>query len=128
MKAIQELIGYFERRGKLKPVQIDKLLERGYLAFDAPPHLLGLCEQVGQTYYFRVSGTENGNVWGTDVYTADSALASAAIHAGAVKAGETGVIKVTAVEPLKQYHGMTRNGVTSHSFGAYGTAFRVEGV
>ena len=88
MKAIQELIGYFERRGKLKPAQIDKLLQRGYLAFDAPPHMVGLCDQVGQTYFFRVQGEDRGNLWGTDVYTGDSSLAAAALHAGAVKAGK----------------------------------------
>jgi hypothetical protein len=128
MKAIQELIGYFERRGKLKPAQINKLLERGYLAFDAPAHLQGLCDQVGQTYYFRVQGQDSGNVWGTDVYTADSALASAALHAGAVKSGQAGVVKVTVVPAPKQYQGSTQNGITSHGFGAYGSAYRVEAV
>lgn len=126
MKVIQELVAYFERRGKLKPAQLDRLLRQGFLAVDAPANLVGLCEKVGETYYFRVCGEDAGTVWGTDTYTADSNLAAAAVHAGAVALGETRVLQVTVVEPLPQYQGSTRNGVTSHSFGPYHTAFRVE--
>jgi LCCL domain len=128
MKVIQELIAYFERRGKLTPKQIDKLLEQGVLATDAPNNMVALCKQIGKTFYLRVRGQENGNVWGTDTYTGDSALAAAAVHAGAVGLGETAVVKVTVVKPLSQYHGSTRNGVASHGYGAFGTAYRVEPV
>jgi hypothetical protein len=125
MKVIQELVAYFERRRKLTPAQIDQLLRQGFLAADAPATLVGLCEEVGQTYYFRVHGENSGTVWGTDTYTGDSALAAAAVHAGVVAVGETSVIQVTVVEPLRQYQGSTRNGITSHGFGPYATAYRV---
>jgi hypothetical protein len=128
MKVIQELVGYFERRGRLKPAQIEKLLKKGFLAAEAPLNMMGLCDQVGQTHYFRVHGEATGSVWGTDTYTADSALASAALHAGAVLPGETQVIRVTVVKPLKQYHGSTRNGITSYIFGPFATAYRLEGL
>ena len=36
MKVIQELVGYFERRGKLTAKQIEKLLKKGFLAAEAP--------------------------------------------------------------------------------------------
>ena len=49
MKVIQELVAYFDRRGKLAPPQVRRLLERGYLAADAPPHMLDLREPVGAT-------------------------------------------------------------------------------
>lgn len=128
MKVIQELAAYFERRGKLKPDQIDQLLRQGFLALEAPPTLVGLCDTVGQTHYFHVRGADAGPVWGTDIYTADSSLATAAVHARVVAVGETQVVKVTVVAPLAQYQGSTRNGITSHSFGPYATAFRVERV
>src|SRR5262245_49810342 len=105
MKVIQELIAYFERRGRLTPRQIEHLLNQGHLAGEAPDDLVALGHQVGSTFYFRVHGEETGQVWGTDVYTADSALAAAAVHAGAVELGATGVVKVTIVPPLRQYHG-----------------------
>jgi LCCL domain len=128
MKVIQELVAYFERRGRLTHEQMAKLLKQGYLATDAPPNMVGLCRQPGQTYYFRVEGADSGSVWGTDVYTGDSVLAAAAVHAGAVKVGETGVVKVTVVEPLNQYRGTTRHGVTTHSYGRFDTAYRVDAV
>jgi len=32
------------------------------------------------------------------------------------------------VKPLPQYQGATRNGVTSHDFGPYGTAYRLAAI
>ena len=126
MKVIQELIAYFDRRGKLTPDDLEKLLRQGFLASEAPGNMTGLCDQVGQTYYFRVDGQDSGSVWGTDIYTGDSALAAAAVHAGAVGLGETKVIKVTVVEPLPHYQGSSRNGIHSHEFGPYKTAYRID--
>lgn len=128
MKVIQELVAYFDRRGRLTPKQIAKLMKKGFLASDSPPNMLGLCDQPGQTHYFRVHGEDAGAVWGTDTYTGDSSLASAAVHAGAVGMGETAVVKVTVVEPLPTYRSSTRNGITSHSYGPYGTAYRIDAV
>jgi hypothetical protein len=125
MKVIQELVAYFERRGRLTPAEIHKLLDQGLLAGDAPPNMLSLCDPIGATYYFRLTGETTGAIWGTDVYTGDSAIAVAAVHAGLVKAGETTVVKVTVVQPLSQYPGTSRYGVTSLAFGAYGTAYRL---
>jgi len=125
MKVIQELVAYFERRGRLTQAQVLKLLDQGLLAGDAPVNMLNLCDQIGATYYFRVTGQAAGMLWGTDVYTGDSALGAAAVHAGVVKEGETAVIKVTVEPALPKYQGSLRNGVTSHDFGHYGTAYRL---
>jgi hypothetical protein len=128
MKGIQELIAYFERRGRFTPEELTKLRRQGFGAEDAPHTMVGLCDQPGQTYYFRVTGQAAGNVWGTDVYTGDSDLAVAAVHAGAVKLGETGVVKVTVVPALSSYHGSTRNGIATQRYGHYPTAYRVDPV
>ena len=61
--------------------------------------MLNLCDPVGATYYFRVTGEAAGPLWGTDVYTGDSAIAVAAVHAGLVKAGETAIVKITVEQP-----------------------------
>jgi len=128
MKVIQELVAYFERRGRLTRVQIRKLLDQGLLAGDAPPNMLGLCDPVGSTYYFRVTGEAAGSLWGTDIYTGDSALAIAAVHAGLVKVGETAVVKVIVERPRTKYEGSDRNGVASSEYGHYGTAYRLAAV
>ena len=128
MKVIQELVAYFERRGRLTRMQIRKLLDQGLLAGDAPPNMLNLCDQVGATYYFRVTGEAAGSLWGTDIYTGDSALAAAAVHAGLVKVGEAAVIRVIVEQPRSKYQGSVRNGVTSSEYGQYGTAYRLAAV
>lgn len=128
MKVMQELVAYFDRRGKLTKKQIRQLLEAGFLAAHAPQTIIDLCDQVGATYYFRVKGEPQGPLWGTDVYTGDSALGVAAVHAGLLKPGETAVVKVTVVAPLPQYQGSVRHGVTSHDFGRFGTAYRLAAV
>ncbi len=128
MKVIQELVAYFDRRGRLTRTQIQKLLDQGLLAADAPLNMLNLCDPIGATYYFRVTGEGAGSLWGTDVYTGDSAIAVAAVHAGLLKVGETAVLKVTVEQPLTRYQGSVRNGVTSHEFGQYGTAYRLAGI
>lgn len=128
MKVMQELVGYFDRKGQLTKKQLHKLLDQGFLASDAPPSMVDLCDPVGATYYFRVQGSVEGQMWGTDSYTGDSVLAAAAVHAGAVKAGESAIVKVTVLQPLAQYQGSVRNGVTSSDFGRYGIAYGVERV
>ena len=125
MKVIQELVAHFERRNLLSTDEIKALLDQGFLASDAPARIQDLCDTPGTTYYFRVTGASEGSAWGTDVYTGDSSLAVAAVHAGAVNSGETAVVRVTVVPPLNHYQGSVRNGATSHDYGRYGTAYRV---
>lgn len=128
MKVIQELVAHFDRKGKLSKKDIKALLGQGLLASDAPERIMHLCETPGDTYYFRVTGQIEGMVWGTDTYTGDSVLAAAAVHAGAVKEAETAIVKVTVLAPPAQFQGSTRHGVTTHEFGRFGTAFKVEAV
>lgn len=128
MKAVQELVTYFDRRGMLSQRQLRKLLDQGSLAAEAPATMINLCDQIGASYYFRVRGADQGALWGTDVYTGDSHLAAAAVHAGLVKVDEMAIVKVTVVAPLPQYQGSTRHGVTSHDFSRYGTAYRLSAI
>ena len=60
MKAVQELVAYFDRRGALSPRQLRKLLDQGFLAADAPQTMIDLCDPVGATFYFRVRGAADG--------------------------------------------------------------------
>ena len=80
--------------------------------------------QVGKSFFFTVTGDTESDIWGTDVYTTDSILASAAVHAGKVRAGQTKVVKVTIVTPPAQFQGSTRHGVTSCDYGSFPGAYR----
>jgi hypothetical protein len=126
MKVIQELVAHFERQNKLAPDEIKALLDQGLLASEAPGRLQDLCDTPGTTYYFRVTGAVDGSVWGTDVYTGDSVLSVAAVHAGALKPGESAVVRVTVMAPLTRYQGSVRYGISSHDFGRFGAAYKVE--
>jgi hypothetical protein len=91
----------------------------------APANLQELQGQIGKTFRFTVTGAATGPVWGTNVYTSDSLLASVAVHAGVLKVGQTGVVKVTIVAPPPQFAGSTKNGITSSGYGAWPGAYTV---
>ncbi len=128
MKAVQELVAYFDQRGKLSRKQLRNLLEQNFIASDAPPGMHGLCEKVGATYYFRITGLTEGQLWGTDIYTRDSTLGAAAVHAGLMKPGETKVLRVTVVAAPASYPGSTRNGVVSTDYATYPEAWSLSAI
>jgi hypothetical protein len=116
MKVVQDLVAYFDKRGKLSRRELKKVLEHGYVAADAPNNMSGLCDVVGAVYYFRIKGATEGQIWGTDTYTRDSALGAAAVHCGLLKVDTSAVLRVTVVPPLERYPGTTRNGVTTTDY------------
>jgi LCCL domain len=116
MKVVHELVTYFDQRGKLSRRQLRKILDTNHVAADAPTSMHGLCDVCGAVYYFRVTGATEGQVWGTDTYTLDSRLGVAAVHAGLLKPGQTAVLRMTVVPPLKSYPGTTRNSVTTTDY------------
>jgi len=82
--------------------------------------------RIGESFICRITGSTSGTVWGTDVYTDDSDVATAAVHAGVLASGQTGLVKVTIVPPQSGYLSTSRNGVTSYSWGEWPGSFRVE--
>jgi hypothetical protein len=67
-------------------------------------------------HQFRVKGTKDGKVWGTDTYTSDSHLGAAAVHAGILEPNQTGIVTIRVVQPLPRFDGQTRYGVHSRSW------------
>ena len=125
MKVMHDLVAYFDRRKKLSRRQLRKLLEQNFVASEAPANMHGLCETVGTTYYFRVTGVTEGQLWGTDIYSGDSTIGAAAVHAGLLQPGKTDVLRVTVVTPPERFPGTVRNGVTSTEYGRYQYAWRL---
>ncbi len=128
MKVVQELVSYFDRRGKLSRKQLLTLLDKNQIASDAPVNMHGLCDTTGAVYYFRVTGLAEGQVWGTDTYTRDSILGAAAVHAGLLKPGASAVLRVTIVPALKSYQGTARNGVTTTDYGDFPHAWQLTAI
>ncbi len=91
-----------------------------------PGHLKAYEARRGETFSFRVTGAvAGGSIWGTDVYTTDSNLAMAAVHAGVLKAGETGVVRLKILASPPSFAGSFRNGVRTSPYGVYGGAYQI---
>lgn len=69
-------------------------------------------------------GDRAGSVWGTDVYTDDSSICLAAVHAGFLtNAG--GPVRIEILPGRDAYEGTERNGVSTAGWGSWGGSFRV---
>lgn len=93
---------------------------------EAPTRLLALRGSHESTFTLDVVGHDMCPVWGSNPYTDDSCLATAAVHAGAVKSGERGTITVTLLPGLSAYEPSLANGIQTKPYGAWSHAFRIE--
>src|SRR5260221_4742015 len=60
--------------------------------------------------------TASGSVYGMDIYTSDSRICRAALHAGVI-GKQGGSVSVVPQPGRTAYAGVTRNGVTSSNWG-----------
>lgn len=81
-------------------------------------------QDAGLAYKFQCSpeGTA-GTAWGSDVYTADSSICTAAVHAGKITLKDGGEITIEFIAGRQTYGATTRNGITSYNFGQYPHSF-----
>jgi hypothetical protein len=86
---------------------------------DTPDNLASYRDKVGQTFSFVITGSTEGPVWGTDIYTDDSNLAVAAVHAGAINIGETKTAYIKILPGEQSYEASVRNGIVSSSYGKW---------
>lgn len=63
-----------------------------------------------------LAGGSLNPVWGTDVYTDDSSVCTAAVHAGLITVDGGGVVVIRVREGQNAYVGTTRNGVRTSGF------------
>jgi hypothetical protein len=91
-----------------------------------PGNLTQVPHLAGEVLTFEVRGNTTGTIYGTDVYTDESSLTTAAVHAGVLKDGQRGVVRVTILPGQNDYPPSTRNGVTSQHWGPYQSSYRIE--
>jgi outer membrane protein OmpA-like peptidoglycan-associated protein len=115
----------FARPGELTPEQAAAAAARcpTTLASDDP----ALSSGEPLSCICPASARTPGEVWGSLVYTTDSSLCAAALHAGAIdrRGGEVTVIPMPG---RRAYRGSARNGVTSSAYGEWPSSFRFAGV
>ncbi len=86
----------------------------------------GFKSDAGQIYKFRCpeQGVE-GTIWGSDVYTLDSSICTAAVHAGLFSLADGGVVTVEFRPGRLTYGSTVRNGITSKTYGEYPKSYVV---
>jgi len=85
---------------------------------------LGLQSRLTETFTFTCSANGTfGSLWGTDTYTSDSSICTAAVHAGRISRADGGVVKIQIQSGAASYTASTRNGVTSSSYGSYSASY-----
>jgi cytoskeletal protein RodZ len=77
-------------------------------------------EETGLQYSFACPpGGTPGTVWGSEIYTADSSVCTAAVHAGKITLNDGGTVTIEFAPGRQTYGATTRNGITSYNYGQY---------
>ena len=66
-------------------------------------------------------------IWGTDVYTEDSPICTAAVHAGVITQAQGGVVSVVIGEGRATYTGSKRDDVEAGSYASYPGSYTLDG-
>jgi tetratricopeptide (TPR) repeat protein len=75
------------------------------------------------TYICPPNGSPTAVVWGTDLYTDDSSVCKAAVHAGLITFSSGGRVTFEPRAGAPSYSSSTRNGVTTSSYGSWNGSF-----
>lgn len=70
------------------------------------------------------NGSER-SLWGTDVYTDDSSICTAAVHVGVITLANGGVVTFEVRPGQVSYTGSTRNGITSNDYAEWERSFAI---
>ncbi len=76
------------------------------------------------TFVCPADGVAN-NLWGSDTYTDESSVCTAAVHTGVLDPTMGGIVTIEIRPGLDAYTGSTRYGVTSKEYGAWAGSFIV---
>src|SRR5436190_3311840 len=83
--------------------------------------------EAGKTLKFTcpTNGKES-SAWGTDTYTLDSSICTAAVHAGKIQLESGGPVTIEMRPGESSYKGSTRNGIKTNDYEKYGSSFIVK--
>jgi len=81
------------------------------------------------SYYFLITATNSGNVWGgcnnPFSYTDNSNIGTAIVHFWGLTLGEQWVVQVKVLPGLSSYVGCDNNGITSGTYGSWPGSFQL---
>lgn len=100
----------------------------GTITADANTDAQSYRNQVGQVINFYCpANLAFGSVWGTDTYSDDSSVCTAAVHAGKISQATGGNVSITMAGAQNTFTATTRNNVTSVSYGYWPGSFTFVG-
>lgn len=83
---------------------------------NVPSNFLGLnLINFYKKFLIKIKGSASGLVFGSNPYTIDSSIATAAVHSGAVAANKTAYCSVLILPKQNSYPGSVKNGIPSFS-------------
>lgn len=111
------------------PVDL-RMVARSHDAKLSPGNLLSTCgmrDDAPPARFLVIGDNRDGHrTWGgPEVYSADSQLASAVVHAGLLVDGEAGIVEVQCLGPQERFHGSSANGVTTQDWRAYPQSYAI---
>ncbi|MGB7340692.1 MAG: LCCL domain-containing protein, partial [Phototrophicaceae bacterium] len=68
---------------------------------------------------------ERRSIWGTEIYTSDSSMCTAAAHMGLITLEDGGEFVVTFLDGQEEYEGTEQNGIETSNWGSYSASFSV---
>jgi len=88
----------------------------------------GLASQPDRRYRFVCAAVAvpAKNVWGTGEYADDSAICSAAIHAGLLQLGQAGLVTIVIGQGASSFRGSEQNGVISSEYSNDDASYRFD--
>jgi hypothetical protein len=89
------------------------------LALPDTGNLVDYRGQNGAVGTFQVTGATDGRVIGTRIYTDDSDVPTAAVHAGVVQPRETRNLSIKILGGKASYQGSSSRGIVSESYGRW---------
>lgn len=104
---------------------IRRMLEASFRSLENPGTMHAYANMVGKSFLVRVTGRSTGSVYGTAFFTYDSDIATASVHCGALRSGETGVVIVSMISAGEPHVGSVKNGVRSYDYGIYPASYTI---
>jgi hypothetical protein len=95
-------------------------------SLNATDHDCSAAGVIGSAFtYACPPGGTAGSAWGTDLYTHDSSICTAAAHVGRITTAAGGAVTIVMQPGASAYPGSTRNGITTSTWGAWSCSYSV---
>jgi len=105
---MEQRAGSFEEKNRLRDEQLLQRVAEGDWSQTAG----ALRGRDGSVFQVRCpQGGQLRAVWGSGVYTDDSSICTAAVHAGLIRLGSGGLVNIHIVPGRSEYRGSLQNGI-----------------